>query len=93
MKESDLKKIFSQKESIVFREEKDFGLLYDMETGRTRKIKLKAVTVWKLIDGKKSVESIIDGVKKEYGALDALSENVWNFLLYLERMGCIKEIL
>jgi hypothetical protein len=93
MKESDLKKVFSKNENIVFHEEKDFGLLFDMDTGRTRKIDTKAVMVWKLLDGKTAVESIIAILKTEYGASDTLSENVWKFLSNLQKMGCIKEIL
>jgi hypothetical protein len=90
MKESHLKKKFSKNENIVFREEEEFGLLFDIETGKINKINKKAVALWKSIDSRKTVADIVDELKKEYN--DTLPEDVWKFLSILATMGYIKEI-
>lgn len=91
MKESDLKIIFSKNKTVVFREEEEFGLLFDIETGRTRKLNKKAVALWKLIDSKKTVAEIIDELKKEYSD-ESLSEDVWKFLSFLANLGYITRL-
>ncbi len=90
MKEADLKKIFAKNKNVVFHEEEDFGLLFDIETGRTHKINKKAVKLWKCINSKKPVAAVIDDVKKECGEQDTLPEDVWEFLLSLARLGLIE---
>ncbi|MGD2249380.1 MAG: PqqD family protein [Candidatus Methanofastidiosia archaeon] len=90
MQKSDLKKVFSRKEKMVSYKNKDFGLLFDMETGKIHKIGLQAYKTWELLDGKTSVGEIITGLKKEYTAIE--DEKVFTFLLTLNKMGCIKVV-
>ena len=89
MKESHLKKKFSKNENIVFHEEEEFGLLFDIETGKINKINKKAVALWKSIDSKKTVANIVNELKKEYS--DTIPEDVWKFLSTLAAMGYIKD--
>ena len=90
MKESYLRKKFSKNKNIVFREEEEFGLLFDIETGKINKINKKAVVLWKSIDSKKTVADIAVKLKKEYG--ETLPEDVWKFLSTLETMEYIREV-
>lgn len=89
MQERNLKRIFSKNKSIVFREEEEFGLLFSMETGRVHKLNKKAAVLWRLIDSEKTVQDIINEIKKEYGEDDTLSDDVWQFLVSLEHIGYI----
>lgn len=93
MKHSTCQKVFSKNENIVFREETEFGLLFDIETGRTHKINPTATTIWRSIDSKRTVADIIDKVKEEYGDVDTVSADVLEFLVSLEKTGYIIEVL
>jgi hypothetical protein len=90
MQESDLKKVFSRKKKMVSYKNKDFGLLFDMETGRIHKIGLQAYETWELLDGKTSVGEIITLLKKEYNDIE--DEKVITFLKTLKTMGCTKVV-
>ncbi len=92
MKESICQKVFSKNENIVFREETEFGLLFDIETGRTHKINSTATIIWKSIDSKNTVGDIIDEVRKEYGEIDTIPADVREFLSSLEKIGYIMEV-
>lgn len=92
MKESVLDKVFSKNKNIVFREEADFGLLFNIETGRTHKINPTAATIWKSIDSKKPVAGIVSEIMEEYNENNGVTEDVLEFLSHLEKMEYIAEV-
>lgn len=85
-------KKFKKKEDLVFREEEELGLLFDVETGRIHKLNQPAVLIWNSINSETCVQDIIDVLKKEYGDINSISVDVPEFLLILHEMNYIEEI-
>ena len=91
MKKVDLDKKYKRKEDLVFREEEDFGLLFDIKTGKTHKLNHSAVTIWKSINPDTTIADIITILKKEYGDIDTLSEDISDFITFLKGIKYIGE--
>lgn len=85
-------KKFRKKEDLVFRDEEECGLLFDIETGKIHKLNQTAALIWKSINPDVTVECIINVLKKEYGDTDSISTDVPAFLLILQEMDYIEEI-
>ncbi len=85
-------KVFTKNKNIVFREEMNFGLLFNIETGRIHKINHTAVVIWKSIDSRRTVADVITEVKGEYGEIDTIPADVSEFVSFLEKTQYIEEV-
>lgn len=91
MGKRELERKYTKKEDLVFREEEDFGLLFDIKTGKTHKLNHSAVTIWKSIDDDTTVADIIKILEKEYGNVDTLHNDILDFILFLKKIKYIGE--
>jgi hypothetical protein len=93
MDELQHQKVFSKNDNVVFREESEYSLLFNIETGRIHKINSTAVTIWKSIDSTRTVSEIMEQVRKEYGNIETIPADVVEFLSSLKEGGYIMEVL
>lgn len=91
MDELQHQKVFSKNDNVVFREESEYALLFNIETGRIHRINSTAVTIWKSIDSTRTVEEIMEQVRKEYGNIETIPDDVAEFLSSLQEGGYIME--
>ena len=69
-----MNEIYTRNQVVVLREEfDDWAVLYNPDNAQAVGTNPIGVEIWKNLDGKRSVEDIVAGIKKEY---NNVSENV-----------------
>ena len=76
---------------IVFREEDDdCGLLFDPESGSVRVLNLTAASIWKSLDGQRTLSEIMEGLKEEFEDMDSNAEDqALRLIQELHRIGVV----
>jgi len=84
-------KLLQVKPSVVFRENfDDMAVVYDPEGGKAFGLNPVGVIIWQLLDGKHTLDQIVDEVIKRCTQTpDNLKEHVWTFISSLLDSGLI----
>jgi SynChlorMet cassette protein ScmD len=74
---------------VVLREEFDeWAVLYNPDTAGTAAINPVGVAIWKLLDGKRSLEDIVAAIKDQFeDAPESITEDVSSFIRGLQEKG------
>lgn len=71
-------------------EDDDCALLFDPDNGRVEMLNCTAVDVWQLLDGKRSLQEVIDSLKDLYDGVDeAATREVLALVEFLARLGAV----
>ena len=75
----------------VLREEfDDWAVLFNPDTAKAVGINPVGVAVWKLLDGKRTIEEVIEGIEQQYDEVpDSVQEEVSTFMDELTQGGFI----
>jgi SynChlorMet cassette protein ScmD len=75
--------------AIVLREEfDDWAILFDPDSGKTFGLSPVSVLIWKMLDGKHTVDDIVTDIKEQCVSVpDDCPEHVRQFLSALEEKG------
>jgi len=78
---------------IVLREEfDDWAILFDPDTGHSVGINAMGVTLWKLMNGKRSLEEMVEAIGESYAPIpEEATEHVKQFIDSLSKQGFIKD--
>ncbi len=85
------KKIWIANFDIVLREEMDdWALLFDPGTGQVVGVNPVGAAIWKLLDGKHSIDMIIHSIQQEFsGSPESIAKDVDTFIDQLIERGFI----
>lgn len=77
--------------NLVLRiEDDDCGLLFDPDNGTVQMLNETAIEIWQRLDGKRSLQEIIDSLKDVFSEItpDA-DQQVLNLVCHLAKMGAV----
>ena len=79
------------RDKIIFREIGEEGFIFNPDTGSMKVLNLIATFIWKLYNGKHSLEEIVKKIQKEFqgGAQNKVRKDLQFFLGVLKRDGFI----
>jgi len=77
--------------NMVLREEDDeCAILFDPTSGSVRILNLTAVTIWKLLDGQRTLSEVMDALRERFEDMDADAEDqVMGLVRGLCRVGAL----
>jgi hypothetical protein len=77
--------------NLFLREENNRGgILFDPDTGSVRILNITAAETWKLLDGRRSLNQVIEALKEKFDGVDASAEGkLLELVRQLLRVGAV----
>ena len=86
-----LQTVLTPNPNLFLREENNRGgILFDPDTGSVRILNITAAETWKLLDGRRSLNQVIEALKEKFDGVDASAEDkLLELVRQLLRVGAV----